>query len=440
MKVKLTKALVWLVIVCPSSRLVARGQNGAAPRCDAPECDPFVPGTIISLSPEGHIKVNSTWPRGPADEAGICPGDEILSANGIQGSDTNFDNFLQAIMSDKPTPVDLKIKRGSQDFDFRVQRVRESMPAELSEQKYARLPVFPDMERLVTVPLDESSEELQAFSKFELQLAQHYGFRLAERYWVPEGTPQEQFAQIARFLRSGSDRMVATLYPNDARGPDCSFLLLKNPGQLLVGLVEPDSTTARAGLFPGDEVVEVDGQLVRGLDQKQLGSLIFKADNHPHEVSLCVHRGTSDVLVKIETEHQKDLGYGFTVFGGRMRPQKPLPYLLGLQVAAADQPRRIMVRAEAYPSPAFRAGFLPGDLLTAVNGEPIEKLQGDRLSELLNPASPSEVTLDIDRLGRHLRLRVVPATQAQAQAEIGRKITANGPASAQCTEPAKPVN
>jgi C-terminal processing protease CtpA/Prc len=436
MKLELKSAVVGLAIMSTSPWLLPQGESPPTAPCNAPSyfgmCDPFVPGTIIFLLPEGRIKVNSTWPGGPADQAGVCPGDQIISADGVPGSDGNFDAFLKAIVSDQPTPVDLKIKRGDQNLDFQVPRVRESTLAQLSEQKYARLPLFPDMEVLVTVPLDESSEELQVFRDFELRLGRQYGFKLAEGYWMPEGTPQDQAATVAPMLRSSFDRLVARLHPEDARGPDCSFLLLKNPDQVLVGLVEPGSTTSQAGLFPGDELVALDGHPVAGLDQKQLSSLIFKTENRPHPVSLRVRRGASEVLVTIESENRKDLGYGSNVFGGRFKPPKPSPYMLGLRVVESDGPRQVMVVSVTYPSPAFRAGLLLGDFLSAVNGEPIEQLPRDRLSELLNPSSPSEVTLDVSRLGRHLRLRLTPATLAQAQSEIGRKMTANGPASGQC--------
>jgi hypothetical protein len=378
------------------------------------------------------------WPGGAGQsQAGVCPGDQILTAEGVP-ADRGFTAFLKALVSDQPTPVDLKIKRGDQNLEFHVQRVRESTLAHLSEQKYVRLPFFPEMESLVTVPLDENAEELQMLRDFELRLGRQYGFKLAEGYWMPEGTPQEQAATIAPMLRSSFDRLVARLYPKNARGPDCSFVLLWNPDQVLVGLVEPGSTTSRAGLFPGDELVEVDGQPVAGLDQNQLSSLIFKTENRPHEISLLVRRGTSEQRIKIETENRKDLGFGSTVFGGRVKPPKPAPYMLGLAVVESDGPRQVMVTRVNYPSPAFRGGLLVGDLFTAVNGQPVEQLSRDQLWELLNPSSPSEVMLDVTRLGRHLRLRLTPETPAQAQAEIGRKMTAKGPASAACAEQAKP--
>ena len=444
MQLKRRTAAVVLATVSASSWLRSQANKQPQPlQCDTPEYfkefDAFVPGTIIFLSGDGTVRVMSTWPGGPADQAGICPGDQIVAANGVSGSEGKFAEFLAAIKSDKPGPVDLKIRRGTQSLEFRVPRVRESTLAALSGQKYACLPFFPFGARLTTVPLDESVKELQSFRDFEFRLGRHHGFTLAEGHWVPQGTPPNQLSLLAAVLSgSESERLVATLFPySDARGPDCSFLLLKNPDEVLVGLIEPDSTTFQAGLLPGDEVLEVDGRLVASLDRKRLASLIFKADNRPHPVSLRIRRGTADITVTLETESHKYLGYGFSVFGHAPRP-KSSSYVLGIDVVNVEQPRQATVRAVAYPSPAFRAGLLVGDRLTAIDGEPIQQLTAARLSEVLNPTSTSEITLDVSRLGRSLHLRLIPVTEAQAQADIGRKLTANGFASPHCTESARP--
>jgi membrane-associated protease RseP (regulator of RpoE activity) len=342
-------------------------------------------------------------------------------------------------VSDQPTPVDLKIQRGTQILEFHVPRVRESTLAELSEQKYARLMYFPDGERLLTVPLDESTEELKAFGDYELQLGQRYGFKLAEGHWVPQATPEDRFKQVEEFLgHTPSARFVMRLYHLTGRGwygPDFSALLLKDPRQLLVELIEPASPAYSAGLLPGDEILEIDGRPVAGLDQKQLSDLMLKPDEHAWQVTLRIRRGASEMTLGLKTEPTKDLGLGHFVFKASKMPGKPSPYALGAEVVTGVGPGEAVVSQVTYPSAAFRAGLLVGDRIVTVNGKPTDQLTPDQLtSELLYPASAFEITLDISRLGRRVRLRIVPLTAAEAEAEIDRKMTAHGPASALCTD------
>jgi hypothetical protein len=60
----------------------ARVLETGAP-CDAPEyfglCDPYVPGIITRLRDYQTIPVRDTWPGGPAEKAGVCPGDIVLA-------------------------------------------------------------------------------------------------------------------------------------------------------------------------------------------------------------------------------------------------------------------------------------------------------------------------------------------------------------------------
>ena len=408
-------------------------------RCEAPEyfglCDPFVPGTIVYFVPTKGIRVGSTWPGGPAGEAGVCPWDQIVAVDGVPVSEEKMLEFLKVVVSDTPTPIDLKIKRGDRELDFHVPRVRESTLAALSQEKYTYLPFFPSGERLATVPVDESPQELQVFRDFELRVGDHFGFEFAEGRWAPKGTPEDQLRRVAQILADPQAAgLVASLIPTGMYGIGCSFLILRNPPQILIGLIEPASVAHRAGLLPGDELLEVDGHPLSGLDKKQLSDLILEPGDRARQLSLRIRRGTSDIKVGLETEQWRDLGYGMSVFGG-VKPPRKAAYVVGLQTDDVDDPRQAIVTGVTYPSPAFDAGLLVGDLILAVNGKPIDHVTHDQLSDLLNTNSPSPLALEISRLGRTIHSLLTPVTEAQAQAAIGRKMTANGPASPHCTEP-----
>ena len=99
--------------------------------CDAPRyfgvCDPYVPGTIAAFPEKQPIVVVDTWHDGPAERAGVCPGDKIVAVNGVPAAENSMDRMLHEIVSAKPSRVLLRIKRGDQTLDFQVRRVRENL-------------------------------------------------------------------------------------------------------------------------------------------------------------------------------------------------------------------------------------------------------------------------------------------------------------------------
>jgi predicted metalloprotease with PDZ domain len=345
-------------------------------------------------------------------------------------------------VSEEPTAVDLTMRRGNQNLNFRLSRVRESTLAALSEEKYARLPFFPIGERLVTVPRDESTEELLAFKDFVLRVGMRHGFKLAGERWVPMATEEHEIARLDQILEDVQSgrlaRQVALI--SAAYQPGFYVLLLKHPDQVLVNLVEPASPALQAGLLPGDEILEVDGRPVSGLNQEQLARLVLKPDDHARQINMLIRRGRSNKTVKVETQEWQDLGYGFSVQGQVMvRRKQGATYVVGIKLVNPGDPRERIVREVTYPSPAFGAGIHVGDAIVAVNGTPAKQMTRDQIEELLHPAIPSLLRVDASRLGKKLHFQITPMTAAQAQAEIGRKITANGPASSRCAEaPAQP--
>src|SRR5690242_7382609 len=98
----LRKANNWLaavVVLVPLLPAFKGPRRATIPRCDAPSyfaiCDPFVPGLIISNGNGGSIWVRSTWSKGPAENAGICPGDQIVAIDGISVSQTSAQQHLR---------------------------------------------------------------------------------------------------------------------------------------------------------------------------------------------------------------------------------------------------------------------------------------------------------------------------------------------------------
>src|SRR5579864_2367197 len=73
-----------LTLCLPDSTIASATAQQA---CLAPSylgiCNPYVQGTLISVNEKNAISVIGTWHNGPAEKAGVCPGDQIVAVNGL---------------------------------------------------------------------------------------------------------------------------------------------------------------------------------------------------------------------------------------------------------------------------------------------------------------------------------------------------------------------
>ena len=299
--------------------------------------------------------------------------------------------------------------------------------------------------RPVEVLAEETPEEAAALAPFYDGVDRRVGFKFIDDMDVPEGTPEEQVRKLRAARFDGPDRARRVGHTRIASGENSysagfDAWRLKNPEEVLVNVVLPESPAYRAGVFPGDQILEVSGHPVSGLDAGQLSDLILKPDE-PREITLKLQRGLSTRSAKIETQKMKEItdatpyqslgglgGFGF------LNPTKADTLILGVVLVYAENPREAMVDQIDYPSPAFDAGLHIGDRILAVNAEPIEKIARQQLSEMLLPKADSELRLDVSRLGNKVTLQIKPVTYAEAQAKIGREITAGGSVPEHCPE------
>jgi C-terminal processing protease CtpA/Prc len=406
-------------------------------------CNPYVPGTIIGGSPDDKaINVLDTWPDGPAEKAGICPGDQIVAVNDVLVAGHAFEQMVREIVSPSPSLITLKVKRGTQEVEFRFMRVRESTLAQLSHEKFIRRRIpFGGKQPVGIVPLDETRDELQELARFYDGIDRRVGFKFMYGMDVPEGTPEEQVKKLAAIRPGGPEesRYVGKtpLLPRakDPCVPGFRVVLLKNPEEVLVDFISPNSPAQRTGLFPGDQILEVNGRPVAGLDEDQLSDLILKPDE-PREIRLKLRREASTVGLKIQTQKIKESEATdpFSWISGYPTPLKPDSYILGLYVSYVENPREAMVDQVDYPSPAFDAGLHVGDRILQIGGVPIEQISVQRLREMLEPKGAAEFRLEVSRLGRKLEVHIKPATYAETEVKIGRKITKSRPMPAHCPE------
>jgi len=429
-----------VVTACGAQQVSTSHQDCAAPSYFG-LCDPYVPGTIIRRLPDMKaITVINTWPDGPAEKSGICPGDQIIAVNGIPVPGHTWDEMLKQLVSPSPSPIVLKVARGKQEMDFQFDRARESTLAQLSHEKFVLGRVLMDGLGPSIIPADETPEEAEALAPFCDGVDRRVGFKFIGDMDVPESAPEEQIRKLraTRFVGPEHERWVGQT--RMARGENSystgfNAVLLKNPEEVLVDLVLPDSPAHRAGLFPGDQILEVNGHPVSGLDGGQLSDLILKPDES-REVILKLRRGLSTVSPKIRTQRIKEINdtTPYQSLGGYPDQTKPDTLILGFVLLYAENPREAMVDEVDYPSPAFDAGLHVGDRILAVNAVPVEQINRQQLGEMLQPKGDSELRLEVSRLGKKQSFQIKPVTYAQAEAKIGRKITKKGPVPEHCPE------
>jgi C-terminal processing protease CtpA/Prc len=422
---------------CIGSGLAA-AHLGAEESCQAPRlfglCDPFVPGTIVAWQGERRpLRVVSTWPNGPAETAGVCPGDLIIGVNGVTASDNTQDRMLKEIVSSLSTPVVLKVKREDKELQFTVERVRETTLAKLSRQKYIRWQ-WSGGDQAEAVPLDERPEELLALAAFRARLDAQVGFGWRNERYVPTTTPQAQLEELESVMSSArvQGRVGSDLGP-ETYGTGFTAVVLADPAEVVVERVDPETPAHLAGLLPGDRLVAVDGRGLPGLAVEKVQKVLF-GPGRTHDMRLTVKRGDSQSTFNLKTRPNRELAetkawIDLPIMKG---PRSADDYLLGADVLYARSSREAIVERVEYPSPAFDAGLHLGDEIIAVNGKPIKALPFAGLNQALSTPGPLPTMLVISRLGRTHTFRLAPATYGKALADIGRKSTKFGPAPEHC--------
>jgi S1-C subfamily serine protease len=277
----------------------------------------------------------------------------------------------------------------------------------------------------------------------------------------------ESFADLARYLDDlepgvevelqvlhGDEQrtLTATLGDHDGRAylglTPCGIFQgavswrVDGPGALIVE-VEPDSPADEVGLQEGDVIVAVDGQ---DLDvENSLADLI--AEYEPGDtVTLTVERaGEESRELDVELgEHPEEEGVAFLgvrymsfphvgVFSGdefrNIRPHlefEDIPlddFRLVLPYGDySDIEQGAIVRRVYEDSPASAAGLERGDVITAIDGEPVESPES--LSNAIAEREPGdEITLTVFRLGdeeeREIKVALAEHPDEEDKAYLG---------------------
>jgi predicted metalloprotease with PDZ domain len=273
----------------------------SVPGCPAPTyfgiCNPYVPGVFIKADERGAISVISTWHDGPAEKAGICPGDKIVAVNGTVATGSNWDRLVRELVSDSSTPVVLRVQRERGEFELHVPRIRETALAALSGEKFigaiSSSISVPSDYYLHVVPAGVTAGSLRALINFRSVISQHSGFKQIDGM-VP------QKPQLASDYVTG----VGAMYDEERR-------------EAMVADVSYPSPAFSAGVYPGDLIMSVQNLPLAKLSPEQLAKALAPADSKPLSLVLLRFRKRFEVRLTPVTygEALSGIGRKLTRFG-----------------------------------------------------------------------------------------------------------------------------
>jgi len=159
----------------------------------------------------------------------------------------------------------------------------------------------------------------------------------------------------------------------------------------VVGWVEPGSPAEDARIEPGDVVRAVNGEPVE--IWRDLEVALLSSGKGPIELTVERNGNVSTIPITLD----RDSLYGFGVSGIEPRLEA-------------------VVQPAPGASPAAEAGIETGDLIVAVNGQPVDQYYD--LPRLIVPLPATEITLDVVRNGQPLRFTVMTRNES-GQGKIG---------------------
>jgi regulator of sigma E protease len=171
----------------------------------------------------------------------------------------------------------------------------------------------------------------------------------------------------------------------------------------VINHVVADSPADRAGLQQRDEIVAIDGQSVTSWSD--INRLI--AAGKGAEVRISYERGGSmlDAAVRPQTKVAKDiLGDDVPYYDVGFSGLPPLKALVG-EVAAG------------YP--AKKAGMQKGDLITAINGQPVDSW--NTMKAIISQSKGEPLTIQIERNAKPLAIELVPVLFSEENM-LGEKV------------------
>lgn len=144
----------------------------------------------------------------------------------------------------------------------------------------------------------------------------------------------------------------------------------------------------KAGIKPGDLVTDIDGWGIESFDD--VARIVMSSSGRTLSVTVDRNGQSLTFPVTPEMRDQKD-DIGVTVRLGDIGIRRSVAARIGQVIP---------------DSPAAKAGFLPGDVITAIDGKPVGSF--DDVVNMVAPAAEQPLAVTVDRKGTALTITVVP--------------------------------
>jgi regulator of sigma E protease len=159
----------------------------------------------------------------------------------------------------------------------------------------------------------------------------------------------------------------------------------------VIGIVKPGGPADQAGLRPGDRILEVDGKPVDCFTGPPLHSVTWRVmSSEGDTIAFKILRDGKEMIIQ----------------SGWTREESPGWKRRSLRKVYIGQRLIPSVGSVSVDSAAARAGIASGDVITAVNGSPVEDVSG--FYERLGNAAGQPVTLTLKRGSENMELALTP--------------------------------
>ncbi len=183
--------------------------------------------------------------------------------------------------------------------------------------------------------------------------------------------------------QAAQDSAVVAVPAQEEGGAWLGVMVHDGPGGVVITRVMPDSPADQAGLRRGDVIVSVDDTAIESAEQlvDVIGSYA------PGDVVTIVAAWRGE-----ERSYEVELGERPMSFEMDMMPPEVMPEhpgvqgvlnMLGVEMRLTDE--GMVIESIDPDSPLADVGFQEGDIVTAINGQPLEEIVGGRMMmELLS--------------------------------------------------------
>ncbi len=201
--------------------------------------------------------------------------------------------------------------------------------------------------------------------------------------------------------QAAQDSAVAPLPAQEEGGAWLGVMVQDGSDGIVITRVMQNSPAEEAGLRRGDVIVSVDDTVIESADQ--LVDVI--SDYAPGDVVKIVVAWHGD-----ERSYEVELGERPMAFEMDMMPPEDMPHpgmqavlnMLGVEMRLTDE--GMMIESIAPDSPLADVGFQEGDIVTAINGQPIGAIIGGRM--MMDLLSEDTLVFTVQRDGEEVEVTV----------------------------------